>query len=116
MDRAVADRKRPIRKYQILGYLHLLTETIAGLAGAVRRVEREEPGSWFFVTDIAVKTGELLRVEQVLILDIDQDCPLTHFQRGLDGIGQTTFGARLDHKSIYDRFDRMLFVFLQLDL
>ncbi len=99
-------------------------ESIATLAGAVGRVEREVPGGELLERETAhgatevLAEGEDLVVESGLVVAID-DLHLGHAlgdaQRRLEGVGEPPLDAVTTHETVDDDLDGVLLVAGQLD-
>ena len=114
---ALAERERRVGHDQ-LGIDHPLeAEPVTALAGAVRRVEGEDPRLQLGDRGAAIEAGELLGEEQRLGLAVDHldfDQAGGKARGGLDRLGEAPAQVRLHHQAVDDHGD-VVFEFLVED-
>ena len=123
-DRAVVDREVVVGDEQLGIDLELRAETVAGLARAVRRVEREVARRELLERQPAVHAREVLGEHErlggsrLLVLgdDLDLGDAFGELQRGLERVGEPALDAGAAHEPVDDDFDRVLLVPLELEL
>ncbi|MCG3120365.1 MAG: hypothetical protein ALAOOOJD_03028 [bacterium] len=115
-NRARANRKFWIGHHEIRIDFQGGAESIAGLAGAIRRVEGEHARRQFFNRNAAIDAGKMLGKENFSLADdVDHHQTVGEMQRGFKRVGQTRFNALLANEPVNDDFDIVFFIFVQLD-
>ncbi len=116
-ERAVGDRERRIGDEQVGVDLLLVAEPGAARAGAVRRVEREDPRLELGQPDAVERAREPLREGQRLAVDhVDHDEPVGERERRLDRVGQPVADVLLEDEPVDHDLDRVLELLVELDL
>ena len=116
-DAALVQRQRRIRDHQVRIKFHLVSESRAFRAGAVRIVERETPGLDFLDADAAVRAGEIrAEGDRAAVHRVDQKQPVCQSQHGFDGIRKSFFDARLHNQPVNDNLNIVLLILVELDL
>ena len=116
-ERALADRERRVRDEQVGVDLLLGAEARAARAGAVRRVEREDPRLELREPDAVLRAGEVLGVRRRLAVhDVDHDQALGELRGGLDRLGQARAQVGLHHEPVDHDLDRVLELLVEDDL
>ena len=100
-ERAVGDRERRLGDEQVGVDLLLRAEPGAARAGAVRRVEREDPRLELGQRDAVLGAGEPLRVGAALagVDEVDGDEPLGERERGLDRLREPRAAGRASSRA-----------------
>ncbi len=122
LDRALAQAALRVGDEQFRIDLLLGAQAGALRAGAVRRVEGEDPG--FQVLDrqgVVVGAGQVLGVAALAVRvvlgqvdEVEQDQAAGEPQRRLDRVGQPLLGARLDAEPVDHHLDGVLLLLLEL--
>ena len=115
-DRATVDRLIGVRDDQLRIDLERGAETVARLARAVRRVEREVAWRRLVVARAALRAGQVLAEGERLAVDavglhqLDLGNAVGQLQRRLERVGEPTLDAIAPHETIDDDFDLVLLV------
>ena len=99
--------------------LHLRTQAGAARAGAVRRVEREDPRLELDQARAVHRAGELLREGEdlsALVDQLDLDQAISERDRGLDRVGQPLAQVALHHQPVDHHGDVVLVLLVEDDL
>ena len=121
-DRALVDRQRRVGHHQLRVDLHLRPEPGAARAGAVRRVEREDPRLELRHRDAAVQAREALgeraddRLAAVARHRLDLEDPVRQRDRRLDRVGQPLARVRPHDQPVDDHRDVVLELLVEDDL
>ena len=123
-DRAVVDREIVVGHEQLGVDLELRAEAVAGLARAVRRVEREVARRELLERQPAVHAREVLgeheRLGRLALVvfgnDLDLGDAFGELQRGLERVGEPPLDPRPAHQPVDDDLDGVLLVALELEL
>ena len=109
-ERALVDREARVGNEQVGVDLLLRAEPGAARAGAVRRVEREDPRLELGQRDAVLGAGEPLGVRAALaaLEQVDHDEPLGERDRGLDRLREPQAQVVLHHEPVDDHLDRVL--------
>ncbi len=116
-ERAFADRERRVGHEQIGVDLLLRAKARAARAGAVRRVEREDPGLELGQPDPVLRAREALAErERVAVEHVDDDEAVRERSRGFDRLPEARAQIRLHHEPVDDDLDRVLELLVEDDL
>ena len=118
-DRALADRQRRVGHDQLGIDLHLRPEPGAARAGAVRRVEAEDPRLELDQARPVHGARELLASTsgpRRLSTQLDLDQPVGERDRGLDRVRQPLAQLGLHHQPVDDHRDVVLVLLVERDL
>ena len=116
-ERALLDRQARVRHEQVGVDLELRAEPRAPRAGAVRRVEREDPRLELGQRDAVLGAREVLAVEERLAVDHgDPDEPFRQRRRRLDRLCQPLAQVGLHHEAVDHDLDRVLELLVEDDL
>src|SRR5205085_11626474 len=97
--------------------LLLRAEPGAARAGAVRRVEGEDPGLELGQRDAVVRARELLAEQHRLpVDDVDSDQSVGELRGGLDRLREARSEIGLHHEAVDDDLDRVLVLLVERDL
>ncbi len=135
-ERALGDRQRRVRDAELRIDDALVAEPMAALAGAVGRVEGEDPRLDLGHRGAAVEAGELLAEDQGLaalagaragqglrpgnlgraVDELDLDQPVGEAGRRLDRLGEALADALLHHEPVDDHRDVVLVALVEGDV
>ena len=122
-DRPTLEGLVGVPHHQVHVYLELGTESIAALAGAVRRIEREVPGRQLFVALAIYRAGQVLREGEDLVFALSLSGRQLHLghtlgqgQRRLQRLGEAALDALPLYQAVYDHLDVVDLVAGQIDL
>ena len=113
-DGALADRLLGVGHHELGVDLERGAQTVAGLARAIRRVEREVARRRFLVRPVADRAGEVLAEGHHLGFQFAHDLDLCHAvgqrQRGLERVGESPLDPLAQHEPVDDDLDLVLLV------
>jgi hypothetical protein len=116
---SLSDRPVGVGHHQLGVHLQPGPQSVTGLAGAIRRVEREVAGHQLVEGEAVVGAGQLLRKRDGLFLAVGLDGegrqPLGQVERGLDRIGHPTADVRPGNQPVHDHVDVVFVVPIQSD-
>ncbi|CAB4586276.1 unannotated protein [freshwater metagenome] len=119
-DRTLTEGQIGIGDHQFGVHFESGPETVTGLAGTERRIEREVAGRGLLERQTARGTGQVLTERETLVLgalvadDLDRRHTICQPKGRLETVGQATFDSILAHESVDDHVDRVLLVTGQL--
>ncbi len=115
---AISDREGRVGHQHVRVDLELRPEAGAARAGAVRRIEREDPRLELGQRDTVLGAGEVLREQHRLarVDHVDRDEPLRETGRRLDRLRQPRAQIGLHHEAVDDDLDRVLELLVERDL
>src|SRR5690606_20899412 len=106
-----------IRYEQIGVNNHLRPKPVTFRTGAERTVKGEHPRRQLLNAETADRAGKIRAEPQLLLADdVDEQLSPRHFQSRLDRIRQPASHVLLNDDPVHDHLDRMLLIFLQLNI
>ncbi len=118
VERSLGDRQRRVGHDQLGVDDALEAEAVAALAGAVRRVEREDPRLDLRHRSAAVEAREALGVDLLVasLGVLDRDQPVGELRGRLDRLREALADALLHHQAVDHDRDVVLVLLVELDL
>ena len=116
LDRAVIQALLRVRHHQVRVHVQPAAEAVAGRAGAVRVVEREQARLDLLDREAGHRAGELGRQQQLLagIRVVDHHEAVRMAERRLDALGEPLLEARRQHQAVDHQLDVVLDLLVEL--